>query len=1645
MADNEASTLEQKDEITLEGGAYEIIQNRLKNQGKELRSKLDSLNQGRKEVFGSIETKLLNADRITTDNNCIARDMVAIGPLFIFGYNVHIGLKSEIKPLDVFSVYAFENHTFVSKPLDIISDEKFVDDFKNLYKYYRDTRFSKFSVIGVYLYMAFQVGKNLNDIKVFKWLIKDGELTYVDNRSDYEFKYPPQHEFEWIRTRREQQRRGRFPHISIDDRIFVETTGGDLTIKVEDNTETGEGIYAEVVENPDQSLDDAEIYYASLGNIILLKIKPYQEKDFRYIVYNEKMTQAKRIDAINDACILLPDDHGLIFSNGYYLQNGEYKTFEHDIKDMTFDRRLQSPNGEDFLFIFYQKEQGVYILLSYNLIEQKVKTPVICNGYAIFSNGETLYFKSEQEPQKHHVVQIWQTPYVSADYTPPVIKESYLYKIGNKDIVRCMAECYEIYNLIHRDDSYANLYLDIVKKTGDVLDSYLWLKEKDAFNLAEALEAIKSAATSALDEFEKVRRIKKNTQEEICLIEKKTKDLLLAAKRSSFHEIDQYVQALAEFRTLRGEIISLKDLRYADLKLIESLESEVSAQSEELSKTCVDFLMKPEALATYGKKVSTHDQAVNGLTKGVDAKALEENINAVAKELELLIEIVSALKIDDPTKTSAIIDSVSDIYTRLNQSRAALKKKKNDLLSVEATAEFNSQIKLLSQGALNYLDVCDTPQKTDEYLTKLMIQIEELEGKFVDFDEFTVKLSEKRDEIYSAFESKKMSLLETRNKRAAALQNSADRILKSIQNRIANFKSVNEINGYFASDLMIDKARDIVKELVALEDTVKADDIQTRLKSIKEDAVRQLKDRQELFVAGDNLIKFGDHVFSVNTQPLDGTMIAKDGGMYFHLTGTNFFEKITDPEFLATSAVWEQDLISENRNVYRCEFLAFEMLKSEEAGQFVAAETFLALTEQEQLAAAQKFMSLRYDEGYVKGVHDLDAMKIIRSLFELKLAIQLLRYPPQARSCALIFWKGFAHETIKKKMSARLSGVGDVLRFFSDDFDETPYIDDLSEAITEFIETTRLFAPKIIEASSRYLYNELAGGRDFVISKDAALIYEQFFLYLTERSIQDAYDQSLLNLRDDPVGRALLIRNWLSAFMSHNADALNQDYIDEAAALAFTSAFAQERVADVSVERIIADMRGDHPILNKGEYRLNYIHFVEKLNDYHATVAPLFRKRQELKKRLIEQFKVDLRLDEFKPKVLTSFVRNQLIDKVYLKLIGDNLAKQIGVVGEQKRTDRMGLLLLISPPGYGKTTLMEYIANRLGIIFMKINGPAIGHQVTSLDPDESPNASAKEEVKKINLSFEMGDNVMIYLDDIQHCNPELLQKFISLCDAQRRIEGVYKGATKTYDFRGKKVCVVMAGNPYTESGEKFKIPDMLANRADTYNLGDIIGNTYDSFVLSYIENCLTSNPVLNKLATKSTKDIYSFLRMAEVAGSEGLEFEGNYSIEEMNEYVSVLKKLMTIRDVLLKVNQQYIRSASQADEYRVEPPFKLQGSYRNMNKLAEKTLPIMNDEELKTLILSHYEQESQTLTTGAEANMLKFKEITGFLNDEERARWDEIKATFQKNIKFHTGEDDRLGEFLEQLVFFTDGVDGIRRTLSDIAYFIEASLKKVKG
>jgi hypothetical protein len=147
--------------------------------------------------------------------------------------------------------------------------------------------------------------------------------------------------------------------------------------------------------------------------------------------------------------------------------------------------------------------------------------------------------------------------------------------------------------------------------------------------------------------------------------------------------------------------------------------------------------------------------------------------------------------------------------------------------------------------------------------------------------------------------------------------------------------------------------------------------------------------------------------------------------------------------------------------------------------------------------------------------------------------------------------------------------------------------------------------------------------------------------------------------------------------------------------------------------------------------------------------------------------------------------------------------------------------------------------------------------------------------------------------------------------------------------------------------------------------------------------------------------------------------------------ITTTKHLLSVRETISRVNQEYIRSAAQEDAYRTEPPFKLQGSYRNMNRIAEKVLPLMTPQEVRQLVIDHYRSESQNLTTAAESNLLKFYEMEGLLDEKQAARWDEIKKGFNKRkLLGGAGENDPVARVVAQMSQFNDGLDAIREGIA---------------
>ncbi|MEN0006578.1 MAG: DNA repair ATPase, partial [Bacteroidota bacterium] len=727
----------------------------------------------------------------------------------------------------------------------------------------------------------------------------------------------------------------------------------------------------------------------------------------------------------------------------------EFKIFDPDLRNKHFVERINSPNGEDYLYVFHNIKKGTYVLMHYNLIEQKVNTPIICHGFTLFPNGELAYFRAEEEPTKHHLVQLWQTPFVAGEQVPSEYTDSYLYKVGNKDIVRAMAEAYEILILVGKDDSYSDLYNDLAKKCTDILDSYYWIDKQEAFSLHEPLLQIQATASAAIEEYEKKLNIQRNTEAELERVRTAALDLFQKVQRQSFDSVDLFVEALAQLRKMRGQIISLRELRYNDPELIEQLEEEAVIKSEKLSEDCVRFLLEPDALAPYLAKIEGHQSFIAQVKTAKEAEELEEAIDHTAEELQLLIDIVSNLKIEDATQTTRIIDNISSMYASLNQVKAGIKRKLKDLMGTEAQAEFGAQLKLLDQGLINFLDVATTPEKCDDFLTKLMVQVEELESKFSNYDGFVETLAEKREGIYTAFEQRKKQLVEALNNRTASLVRAAERILSGVKTRMSTLNEVSEINGFFAADLMIEKVRDIIQQLTDLNDNNKADGLQAQLKTIKEESIRQLRDRKELFVDGKNVLRFGKHAFSVNVQPLDLTIVQQDGELYYHLTGTNFFERIEDEQIAGTKEIWNQALISENEALYRAEYLAYQLFKEGVGKEIDPVDLQGDSLESSLLEEVQQAAATRFNEGYTKGIHDEDAAQILQALLHIHSGIGLLAFSPNVRAFAHLIWERFLPADTKALLTHQLESAQDILAVFPNTHEFDYLIEEIRLAMKE--------------------------------------------------------------------------------------------------------------------------------------------------------------------------------------------------------------------------------------------------------------------------------------------------------------------------------------------------------------------------------------------------------------------------------------------------------------------------------------------------------------------------------------------------------------------------------------------------------------------
>ncbi|MFH8381874.1 DNA repair ATPase [Kitasatospora sp. NPDC018058] len=1566
----------------LDAGTYEVLRDRLARAAAELADRAQALNARRVAEFGGGELRLTGTGRLTTARACLPQDLTAAGGLLLLG----------TRPVDVVDgVEDFADVLGLHHPADLspapadgtlLDDPRLRQDLADLRRYFRDARLERLRPVGGRLLAVFRTGPAAADVRVLRWLLgsqaDDERAAYQDGRGERDHVPADGQQLEWTALTRDDQlpaAPGTPPRADLAGQLHLGVDGGRLTLLTPD----GRKLHHEPLAEALQTLADAQIAHARLATLLLVRVRPYQEEAVRHLVVHLPTGRVTRIDALGRACLRLPADQGVAFPGGCHLVDGTVRTFDQPVDGLAYERTVHSPNGEDVLYEFRSAADGRALLQPYNSVRQEAAAPLVCQGYALLPDGTLIALRpAEDGPTRLHPVQLWQSPFTSERHAaeqPPGTGP--LARIGNADLVRGLADCLALARLAAAGADTPAGHQAVLAACTRTADRHHWLGQSGLGNLAAPLAEIRDTARQVIAEYEAIAQLTAHAAGQTEEAAEHVEGLLRTARGETLADAAEWVDRLAGLRRAQGRVEALRELPRADQGRIDALAEHLAQGLAEAADRAVVQLAEPAAFEPHRRRAGELAEHCAAIATAAEAEPLLARIGEQSEALQTVSELVGTLDLADATTRTAILDRLADVLGLLNRARSTLTVRRRELRTREAAAEFAAETALLAQATTAALAAADTPEACDDRLGRLLLRIEQLETRFADADPaLGDQLADRRTEIHDALTARRQHLLEERARRADRLAASAGRILDTLHRRLAALDTTAEIDAALAADPSAVKLRDLARQLTGLGDRVRAEELTGRLRAARGRAHRALRDRAELAGDGPGTLRLGRHLFAVTTQRPELTLLPWRGRPAFTLTGTDYRSPVADPAFAATERYWARPLPSETPALYRAEYLAASLLLA--AGPGTLSGTLSP--DADLLEYVRRAAEQRPDEGYQRGVHDHDAALVLRALLELGAEAGLLCHPADARAAAQLYW---AHGTDARQRlvwHTRARSLGLARRAYG----PVPALDalaaELGAAVARFVPGT--------EQAGDYLVAELAADEPaFAYSAGAAALLDKFHAAPESAGLTEA----LAALPEDPA--LLPVRRQLAAawLESSAADADPGDLAEAAAVLLCPT--LPRRAAEGAVAARLTGLLGDHPRLTGGSLDLRLDELLGRVREFEAVEVPGYRAYQRLRGELLAAEHTRLRLDQYRPAPLNGFVRNRLIDQVYLPLVGDNLAKQLGTAGSGGPVDRSGLLLLVSPPGYGKTTLVEYLAERLGLLLVTVSGPALGHRVTSLDPAEAPDATARRELEKLNFALHAGDNVLLYLDDVQHTSPEFLQRFIPLCDAQRRIDGVWDGEAREWDLRGKRFAVVMAANPYTESGRLFRLPDMLANRADVWNLGDAVAGREDLFALSFVENALPANPHLAPLADAERADLDTLL--ARATGTPGGRLAGAWPGAEVERMTAVLAGLLHLRGTVLAVNRAYLASAAQDDRGRTEPPFLLQGSYRNMAKLAQRLDPALTRPELDALLTDHYRAEAQPLGADAEAQLLKLAELRGTLTPEQAQRWEELKRAWR--------------------------------------------------
>ena len=1551
--------------------SYDLLVGRLRETGAALRAAAATLNDQRAEVFAARPMTLAEAERFRTETPSTPTDLVVIGDLALLAHDPVVSGKRSVS--DLFTLYRLERvgdadwdvlPLAPGSPGWFLADPSFGRDFEELVTYYADARVRALQLVDDTLLMVFRIGDELSDVRVLRWRLADGTAHYLDAYGELAPDAPD--DVDWRTVGREAITAGRAPVLDLDGLVMLDLEGGELVARVPDPVSGPRVVHREPVDEPGQDLAELRVRTARVGDLLVIGLTPYREPHERFYVYNRLTGALTRDDGLAGGVRTLPGGQGVVFPGGYHLGNGEAHTYlEAAAGTWRFHQRIVAPNGEDVLYAYDDPAGRRYLLCGYNQVTKTMANPVPAAGYGRYADGTMLVLREAREGTRVHSVGIYTSPYCDPDvYEPPVPTASFFGRVGNPELVAVLGECFALARDVERPGFNEAGFEAITVRCRSLLDTYPWFADPEATALGEQVRRLGKTAGQILDEFAAVTAARKAAHEAV-----QQAAAEVAAYRADagieLRDTAAFIDRLTAGSVLLGRLGGLAEQPYVDAEAVAALRADATDLQGALAERTLEFLTRDDALVPLADEIAAAEADAGRAPTAQQAAASGTRIDEVGQRVVVLTDVVGGLEaVDAPTKTG-VLAALADLLARRNAATAAVASRVDALRTTEAGAEFAAAMAVLTQRASAAAASAADPGSVDAALATLEAECETLDARFGDVAEFSAAVADKRDEIYGALDdtargarvragrpgrsSRAGRPAGARRRRRPGVPQCRPRRVRDVLRhrfpgregrphgrrvaRAGRGRPGRRARGgprRHAGDGPARRGRPRRPVRRRRQRPHRAAPLRRQ-----HHAVRPAPDADR----ARGWARAAAHRHR-SRRPAAGR---RGGG---HRAGGDPGPPVRDADDAASGLPR-----------LRAAGGRPDRRRRPRRGAAPARRRLLARHPRRRRRPAAR--------GHGRGVALTGAVD---------------RRDGPRRRCRVAAGTGRRRPTGARPAARRRPSPGRGAG--------PPAARRRARPRRRVVGRRR--GPRGGRRCGRGSVDGAAAAGYLVDHGERLAVSTQADTLAT--AVVRWARASGVELKGASLGD---IAAYVGDVVPPSADGeapLPAGRLDEAAlAVRHAGQLAAPVAADLRVT--VSGLLSTHPRIRGGTLVLDVDVASSAYRRYVADGLPRFREAAAARRHFLQGKRVELGVDGLKATPIGSFVRNALIDDVYLPLIGANLAKQLGRDGAAQ-----GALMLISPPGYGKTTLVEYVVGLMGFALVKINGPALGQGVTSLDPAAAPDAAAAAELVKLNQAFAMGNNVVCYLDDIQHTSQELLSRFIPLCDATRRIEGVWRGEPRTYELAGRRFAIVLAGNPYTGSGERFELPDMLVNRSDVHNLGDVVAGRADLFARSYLEVAAGSNPTLAPVVLGDRGDLDVFLRATQGEPVEARALSRPYPAADVRAVTAVLAHLVRARDRLLLVNEAYIRSATLDDGLRGEPPFLLQGSYRNMAKLAARIVPAMTADEVEGVLADHYRTEAQTLADAAAWNLARLAELidpdspAAAEASTLRARWAEERA-----------------------------------------------------